>query len=528
MNYAHSIFRQIENPGNFEYNTIIRGYAKDLDFQKGLILFAEMLEKGLIPDNFTYPSTLKACAGLLLIREGVQIHGQVFKLGFQDDVFTQNSLINFYGKCGKLEESCSVFDRMEHKTIASWSAIVASHVKKSMWKECLEIFEEMNRIWNWNWGPEETILVNLLSSCTNLGALDLGRSVHGHLLRHMKSLNNVIIETCLVDMYIKCGSLEKGLLVFRRMGEKNERSYSVVISGLGLHGRGEESLKIFSDMIEDGLKPDDVVYLGVVSACRNSGLVEEGIQIFNQMKMNHDLEPNIQHYGCVVDLLGKSGKIKEAVDLVNSMPMKPNDVVWRSLLSAARIHHNVKVGEISAGNLMTLESDNAGDYVTLANIYARAAMWEDAANARKMMNSKGLNQEPGFCLIEVKRKSHKFVSQDMSHSSTVEIYEMIHQMEWQLKFEGYEPDLCEVLLDVDEVEKRERLRYHSQKLALAFGLLSTCKETPIRMVRNVRMCRDCHTYTKLISVVYDREIIVRDRNRFHCFKEGRCSCKDYW
>ncbi|KAL8141744.1 hypothetical protein V2J09_014776 [Rumex salicifolius] len=520
MDYASSIFRQIRDPDSFQYNTMIRGYVKDLKFQLGLLFLVEMLEKGLIPDNFTYPPTLKACAGLLSVNGGVQIHGQVFKLGLQDDVFVQNSLINMYGKCGMLEECCSIFEQMEHKTIPSWSALISAYANKSMWVDCLNLYEEMNRVSNWI--AEESILVNVLSSCTHLGAFDLGRSVHGYLLRHMKSLN-VIIETTLVDMYIKCGSVEKGLLVFDRMSEKNERSYSVLISGLAMHGRGDESLRIFSEMLKEGLMPDDVVYLGVLSACKNSGLVIEGLKRFNEMKMKHAIEPNIQHYGCIIGLLGRSGKLKEAFELVNFMPMKPNDVVWRALLSASRTHHNLKLGEISGNELIRSESDNAGDYVMLANIYARAGMWENAAKVRTEMNGKGIKQENGVCLIEVKRKMHRFVSQDMSHPRCFEIYEMIQQMEWQLKFEGYQPDLSEVLLEVDEDEKRERLRHHNQKLALAFGLISTCKETPVRIVRNVRMCRDCHTYTKLISLVYQRAIVVRDRNRFHCFTEGSCS-----
>ncbi|KAK8983239.1 hypothetical protein V6N11_057988 [Hibiscus sabdariffa] len=506
MDYACSIFRQIDDPGTFEFNTMIRAYVKDMNFGEALAFYCEMLERGAEPDNFTYPALFKACAWLKAKEEGMQIHGHAFKLGFENDVYVQNSLINMYGKCGQIEHASAVFEQMDEKSVASWSAIIAAYAGLGMWSECLMVFGNMSG--EGCWRPEESTLVTLLSACTHLSALDLGKCTHGALLRNISELN-VIVQTSLIDMYVKCGCLEKGLSLFHRMAERNQMSYTVMISGLAMHGHGEEALRIYSMMLEEGLEPDDVVYVGVLSACSHAGLVNEGFECFARMESEHRIEPTVQHYGCMVDLMGKAGMINEALEFINSMPIKPNDVVWRSLLGACRVRCNLEIGEIAAKHLFQLNSQNPGDYVILSNMYAQAEKWSEVAKIRMEMARKGLNQVPGFSLVEVGGIIHKFVSQDTSHPRCKSIYDMIHQMEWQLKFEGYTPDTSQVLLDVNEEEKIQRSKGHSQKLAIAFALIHTSKGTPIRIATNLRMCNDCHTYTKLISIIYEREITVR-------------------
>ncbi|KAH6760912.1 Tetratricopeptide repeat superfamily protein [Perilla frutescens var. frutescens] len=522
MDYACSIFDQIDDPCSFDYSAMIRGYIKDMDSQRALSTYLDMLEIGVEPDNFTYPALLKACAISSAGGEGMQIHGQVFKLGFEGDVFVQNSLINMYGKCGFLRHSCLVFEQIDQKTVASWSALIAAHANLGMWSDCLKLFSYM--IQDSGCRAEESTLVSVLSACTHLGALDWGRWIHCYLLRNLSGLN-VAVETAVVDMYIRCGSLEKGMCLFRKMAKKNHKSYSVAISGLASHGHGEAALSVFEQMLGEGMRPDDVAYVGVLSACSNA---EEGMKYFERMRVEHRIEPTIQHYGCLVDLMGRAGLIDEAHELIESMPMEPNDVVWRSLLSACKVHQRVEAGEVAAESLFKMKAQNAGDYLMLSSIYARVRRWKDVSLARVKMARVGLGQVAGSSTVEVKGKVHRFVSNDALHPMRGEIYEMIHQMEWQLRFEGYEADTSQVLVDVDEEEKRERLRSHSQKLAIAFSLITTSEGSLIRVVRNVRMCSDCHTYTKLISLIYEREIVVRDRNMFHHFKDGSCSCKDYW
>ncbi|KAL9447873.1 hypothetical protein AB3S75_015365 [Citrus x aurantiifolia] len=371
-------------------------------------------------------------------------------------------------------------------------------------------------------GPElnlrlkEQECLTILKTCKNLEEF---KKVHAHVLKWGFFWNpfcaSNLVATCALSHW---GSMDYACSIFRQIDEP----------GLAMHGQGKEALSIFSEMLREGLEPDDVVYVGVLSACSHAGLVNEGLLCFDRMKLEHRIVPTVQHYGCVVDLMGRAGMLGEALELIQSMPIQQNDVVWRSLLSASKVHHNLEIGERAAKNLFQINSHHPSDYVVLSNMYAQAQRWDDVAKIRTEMASKGLNQSPGFSLVEVAREVYKFVSQDRSHPAWDNIYEMIHQMEWQLKFEGYSPDISQVLLDVDEDEKRERLKGHSQKLAIAFALIHTSQGSPIRIARNLRMCNDCHTYTKLISVIYEREIIVRDRKRFHHFKDGTCSCRDYW
>ncbi|XP_077234914.1 tetratricopeptide repeat (TPR)-like superfamily protein [Tasmannia lanceolata] len=524
MDYASSILHKIDDPTQFTFNTMIRGYVKDSEPEAALFMYKAMQERDVKPDNFTYPSLLKGCAHMSALREGMQIHGHAFKFGLESDLYVQNSLINMYGKCGEIKHSCRVFEQMVQRSVASWSALIASHNSLGLWEECLDLFGKMS---SEGWRADESTLVSLLSSCTHLGALDFGRCTHGYLIRNMRG-PNVIVQTSLIDMYAKCGCLEKGLSIFENMPKKNLLSYSAMITGLAMHGEGRKALRVFSDMLGKGLKPDDIVYVGVLSACSHAGLVDEGLQCFNRMRFEHRMVPTVQHYGCLVDLMGRAGKLDEAYELIRNMPTEPNEVVWRCLLGACKVHHNLELGEEASRNLFQLDPNNVGDYMLLSNIYAKALRWDDVAKARINMVQRVSSQMPGFSTVEVKRKVHKFVSQDKSHPHSNQVYEMLHQMGWQLRFEGYTPDTTQVLFNVDEEEKRRLLGSHSQKLAIAFALIQTSQGLKIRIVKNLRMCNDCHTFTCLISMIFKRTITVRDRNRFHHFKEGRCSCGDYW
>lgn len=524
MDYACSIFYQIDEPTPFTFNTMIRGYVKDHAPNEAMFLYRAMIEREVAPDNYTYPSLLKGCALLAALGEGMQIHGHVLKFGFESDVYVQNSLINMYGKCGDVKLSSVVFEQMGQRTVASWSALFAAYTSLGMWGECLGLFGEFS---NESWRADESTFVSVLSSCAHLGALDSGRSTHGSLIRNMRGLN-VIVQTSLIDMYMKCGCLEKGLCVWENMLEKNIVTYSVIISGLAMHGEGKKAIRVFSCMLDQGLRPDGVVYVGVLSACSHAGLVDEGRQYFDRMRFEHQVAPTIEHYGCMVDLLGRAGMLNEAYELIKRMPMEANDVVWRCLLSACNVHNNLELGECASRSLFQINPHNVGDYVLLSNTYARARRWDDVAKIRTEMASTGSLQMPGFSMVEVSRNLHKFVSQDKSHPQSYEVYEMLHQIGWQLRFAGYSPDTSQVLFDVDEEEKRRLVEGHSQKLAIAFSFIHTGQGSPIRIIKNLRMCDDCHTFTRMVSKIFKRKITIRERNRFHHFKDGTCSCGDYW
>ncbi|RWV86238.1 hypothetical protein GW17_00051886, partial [Ensete ventricosum] len=523
MDYARSIFLGLDDPGTFDFNTMIRGSVVHGDPQGALLFYPEMLRRDLEPDNFTFPFLLKACSQLSALAQGLQIHGHAAKRGFQCDVFVQNSLINMYGKCGEVERACRAFEQMGAcRTVASWSALAAAHSRMGLWGKCLELFAGMTRDGR---GADESSMVSALSASKNLGAYDLGRSIHGALLRSFTGLN-IVVQTSLVDMYIGCGCLEKGMAIFEMMSEKNAWTYSVVISGLAMHGEGERALQVFSDMLHAGQQePDEAIYVGVLSACSHAGLLDEGLRCFDRMRLEHRVPPSPHHYGCMIDLMARAGKLKEAYELMENTPAAQTEAAWRCLLSACKTHRgDLELAESAGRNLKELNAHNSGDYINLSNMYAEAKRWGDAARTRREMVDRGLVQAPGYSRVEVKGKMHTFVSHDKWHPQRREVYEMAYQIEWQLRFEGYTPS-------EDEEERRRRMQgggAESQKLAIAFALLNTRQGSRIRIITNLRMGKDCHTYTALVSRVFEREIMVRDRNRFHCFRQGVCTCGDHW
>jgi pentatricopeptide repeat protein len=525
MEYAESIFLSLEVPKVFDFNILIRGYVNQAESEKALLLYKEMRERGLKPDNFTFPFVIKACVQLLAIKEGREIHGHAIKLGLGSDPFVQNGFINLYGKCGEIELACLVFDKLGlNKTSASWGSIIVVHCRAGLWTKCLELVVSMT---SHGLRVDETSLIGAVSSCAHLSALDLGRSIHCYMVRNTKCVD-LIMQTSLIDMYAKCGCIDKTIQMFESMKEKNVHTYSAIISGLALHGDGKGALKIFSRMINEGIKPNETIYVGVLSACSRAGLLEEGFKCFDQMISEHQIVPNSQHYGCMVDLLARSGKLEEAYNLINSMPMGPTDSALRSLLGSCKTYRHVQFAEYALQKLKELSTCNSGDYVILSDIYAQARRYDDMARMKTEGFDQGLIQEPGFSQVEVKGKTHKFVSQDKSHPNSAELYEMLYQIEQKLSFERYKPDTSEVSADVDEEEKQRLLGAHSQKLAVAFGLLYASTGAQIRVTSNIRIGKECHRYMELVSQTFDRKIVVRDRNRIHCFMSGACSCNNYW
>ncbi|PKA53238.1 Pentatricopeptide repeat-containing protein [Apostasia shenzhenica] len=525
LQYARAIFVELDDPSTFDFNTMIRASVDHGEPESALLLFKGMKEACVEPDKFTFPFVLKACALVSDIRGGIQVHGETIKLGFDDDVFIQNSLINLYGKCRKINHSLKVFELMgSTRSVVSWSSLLAAHSSLGLWSDCLHFFAARSRE---SLNPDESSMAIALSSCSNLALLNHGRCIHCSLLRRFKGLN-LIIQTSLIDMYMKCGEPEKGISIFERMMEKNIWTYSAVISGLAVQGDGKEALQVFSNMLKEGFLPDEAIYAGVLSACSHAGLVDEGLSIFDQMRFDHQIKPNVQHYGCMVDLLSRAGSLKEAYDLISEMPMKPSAAVWRCLLSACKTHKNIDLAEKSYGNLRQMDAHNAGDCIILSNMYAALNKKEEASQVRREIFDKNMMQIPGFSKVEVRGKMHTFLSHDKHHTQRNEVDDMLHQMDWQLRFEGYRADTSEVVNDICEADKKKVIAGHSQKIAIAFALLNTNPGSAIRVYTNLRMSNECHTYTALISKIFERPITVRDRNRFHSFDQGACSCGNYW
>ncbi|RAL37938.1 hypothetical protein DM860_000632 [Cuscuta australis] len=531
INYASTfIFHSDAETRDFDaflFNTVIRGFAQTrCSKHKAVTFYQKMCDLGVLPNKFTYPFVLKACAGIGELKLGETVHGLVVKMGFGDDRNVLNTMVHMYCCCnGGIGYGRKVFDEMPDWDSVGWSAMIGGYSGWGMCNEAVALFRKMQME---GVRPDEITMVSVLSACRELGALGLGNWLEEYIDRE-KLQKSVELWNALIDMFAKCGDIDKALSLFLRMGEKNIVSWTCVIDGLAMHGRGSEAVSLFEEMRRDGIiTPDGVAFIGLLTACSHSGLVEEGRKYFTSMTRDFGIAPNIEHYGCMVDLFCRCGLVKEALAFVQRMPVEPNAVILRTIVTACRTHGELKLGETIIRELIEDEPMQDSNYVLLSNIYAKMLKWEKKTVVREAMVKKGMKKSPGSTMLELGNEIYEFVAGDKSHSQYREIYEMMDGIGKQIKKAGYVASTSEVLLDIDEEDKEGALNRHSEKLAIAFALMKTPPQARIRIVKNLRVCEDCHSAIKLISVVYKREILMRDRNRFHHFREGKCSCKDFW
>lgn len=413
---------------------------------------------------------------------------------------------------------------MPEREIVTWNAMITGYFQNGFSEEALSMFRAMQVL---GFVPNDVTMVTVLSACAHAGALELGKWVHAYIERNGLA-GEISVKTALVNMYSKSGCVKRALEVFEEIPDRNLVCWTAMINGLAVNGCGREAVEYFNRMVRSNVRPDAISLISLLSACSHGGLLEEGRQFFANLRRLYGVTPQMEHYGCMVDLLGRSGHLDEAYELITNMPFAPNVVMWRTLLGACKVHKNVELGELVLKKIIELEPRHHGDYVLVSNIYAAVGRWEDVANIRRTMKKKGIIKVPGCSMIEIDGRIHSFVVQDKSHRHSEDIHRMLNEMAQKLKLAGYVPDSSKVLVDLDEEEKENVLVHHTEKVAIAFGLIKTTPGTSLRVVKNLRVCDDCHSAIKLVSKVYDREIIVRDRNRFHHFQGGCCSCGDYW
>ncbi|XP_042517057.1 pentatricopeptide repeat-containing protein At1g08070, chloroplastic-like [Macadamia integrifolia] len=525
LDNARQLFDEIPVRDVVSWNAMIAGYAQSGRYKEALDFFQEMLRANAQPNESTMVSVLSACAQLGSLELGIKVQSWIKDHGLGSNLRLVNALIDMYSKCGELETARGLFDRVSQRDQISWNVMIGGYTHMSHYKEALDLFRKMLQS---NEKPNEVTFLSILPACAYLGTLDLGKWIHAYTDKNFSNSVDTSLSTSLIDMYAKCGSIQAAKQVFDSMKSKSLSSWNAMISGLAMHGYADMALQLFSRMVEEGFKPDDITFVGVLSACSHAGLVELGHKYFDTMIKEYKISPKLQHYGCMIDLLGRAGLFDEAEALMKNMEIEPDGAIWGSLLGACRVHGNVELGELVAEHLFKLELENPGGYVLLSNIYAKAGKWEEVARIRTRLNDRGMKKVPGCSSIEVDSVLHEFLVGDKSHQHCKEIYKMLDEIDELLELAGHVPDTSEVLYDIDEEWKEGVLSYHSEKLAIAYGLISTKPGTTIRIVKNLRICGNCHSATKLISKIFNREIIARDRSRFHHFRNGSCSCKDYW
>ncbi|KAK0588069.1 hypothetical protein LWI29_033842 [Acer saccharum] len=524
MTSAEYVFDGMRSRTVSSWNAVIGGHAQNGDPSKALDFFHQMTCSGLEPDWFSISSLLLACTHLKSLQYGKEIHGFVLRNGLEKDLFVAISLLSLYMYCEKSFSARVLFDGMEYKSLVSWNAMITGYSQNRLPIDALTLFRQMvsNGI-----QPSEITIMSVFGACSQLSALRLGKETHCYALK-ASLMDDVFIGCSIIDMYAKCGCIERSRWIFDKLTNKDVASWNAMIVGYGIHGYGKEAIELFEKMQEQGQWPDGFTFVGILMACSHAGLVEDGLKYFNQMQNFHGLKPKLEHYSCVVDMLGRAGQLDDALRLIDEMPEEPDAGVWNSLLSSCRTYGALDMGEKVAKKLLELEPKKAENYVLLSNLFAGSAKWDDVRKVRQSMKENGLQKDAGRSWIELGVNVYSFVAGDDTLPESEDIREMWREIEEKISEIGYKPLTDSVLHEVEEEEKINLLRGHSEKLAISFGLLKTTKGVTLRVCKNLRICVDCHNAAKLISKVADRKIVVRDNKRFHHFRDGFCSCGDFW
>ncbi|XP_022977443.1 putative pentatricopeptide repeat-containing protein At3g11460, mitochondrial [Cucurbita maxima] len=504
------------------YNALISGYVSNSKSSDAVLLFRQMNEEGVPVNSVTLLSLIPVCVSPINLELGLSLHCSTLKYGLDSDVSVVNCFITMYMKCGSVNHAQNLFDEMPEKGLISWNAMVSGYAQNGLATNVLELYHNMELH---GIHPDPFTLVGVLSSCANLGAQSVGREVE---LKIQASgfTNNQFLNNALINMYARCGNLTKAQALFDEMPERTLVSWTAIIGGYGMHGHGEIAVQLFEDMIRSGIVPDGTAFVSVLSACSHAGLTSQGMEYFKMMGGNYQLEPGPEHYSCMVDLLGRAGRLNEARNLIESMAIEPDGAVWGALLGACKIHQNVKLAELAFERVVELEPANIGYYVLLSNIYNDTKNSKGVLRIRIMMKERKLKKDPGCSYVELKGRVHPFVVGDRSHPQAEEIYSVLEELEALVQEFGEAKR-------ADREESNKDLfagaaGVHSEKLAVAFGLLNTTAGTEVVVIKNLRICEDCHLFFKIVSKIVHRQLTVRDATRFHHFRNGSCSCKDYW
>ncbi|KAF8108558.1 hypothetical protein N665_0108s0091 [Sinapis alba] len=523
---ARALLQDMEVDDVVSWNSMVVECVREGLKEEAMSLFGRMHERDMKIDEFTIPSVLNCFANSRTeMKIASSVHCLIVKTGYGTYKLVNNSLVDMYAKRGIVDSALKVFEGMIEKDVISWTALVTGNTHNGSYEEALKLFRNMRA--EGGISPDQIVTASVLSASAELTLLEFGQQVHGNYIKSGFP-SSLSVDNSLVTMYTKCGSLEDANAVFNSMEIKDLITWTALIVGYAKNGKAKDSLQSYKLMIGSGITPDYVTFIGLLFACSHAGLIEEAQSYFDSMRTVYRITPGPEHYACMIDLYGRSGDFTKAEELLNQMEVEPDATVWKAILAASRKHGNIENGERAAKTLMELEPNNAVPYVLLSNMYSAAGRQEEAANVRRLMKSRNISKEPGCSWVEGKGRVHSFMSEDRRHPRKVEIYSKVDEMMLLIKEAGYLPDMSFALHDLDKEGKELGLAYHSEKLAVAFGLLAVPSGAPIRIIKNLRVCGDCHSAMKYISRVYLRHIILRDSNCFHHFRDGNCSCGDYW
>lgn len=527
VDLAEEAFDMMPEKNCVSYNALLGGYCRTDQGSKALSLFRNMVEEGIELDDFTLTTVLKACGLTMQKRTSEQIHGFLLKFGLGRNDHIEAALLDMCTWCGRVPDAEKIFNKWpyEQERSVALTSMVCGYARNGELEKAISLFsfgqlEESLDL-------DEIASTTILGICGALGFHKFGEQIHccsikkGH-------LSDVKVGNSTISMYSKCGEMKDAIKVFDLMPLHDIVSWNSLLAGHVLHRQGDDALGIWKKMKKLGVKPDSITCLYIISAYRHttSNFVDSCRSFFFSMESTYNVPPTLVHYAHFVGVLGYWGLLEEAEETIYKMPFPPTASVWRVLLDSCRMHLNVSVGKRVSREILSIEPHDPSTFILKSNLFSASGRWHCSELVREEMRERGFQKLPGRSWIIQDNKVHSFFARDKSHPLTKEIYSGLEILIMECLKAGYVPDTSYVLHEVEEHQKKDFLFYHSAKLAVTYGLLMTKPGKPLRVMKNILLCGDCHTFLKHVSVVTKREIHVRDPSGFHCFSDGECKCKN--
>ncbi|KAI4349056.1 hypothetical protein L6164_009701 [Bauhinia variegata] len=529
VNLALQAFGEMPEKNSFSYNALLSGFCHNGEGLKALNLFVKMVEAQIELTDFSLTSFISASSLLADYRISKQIHGFVLKFGFGSNACVEAALLDMYTRCGRMEDARKIFSRwqLEEGSSVAWTSMICGYARNGQLNEAISLVHRSQS--EGKMVMDEISSSSVLGLCGTIGCQEVGKQVHCHALK-LGLLSDIGVGNAVVSMYFKCWNVDDAIKMFNHMPTTNIVSWNALIAGYLLNRLGDKALGIWSNMQKKGIKPDKVTFVLIISAYRqtNLNLVDDCRNLFDSMRTVYGIEPTSEHYASFISVLGYWGLLEEAEETISKMPFEPDASVWRALLDSCKQHKNTIIGKRTAKHILSLEPRDPSTYILVSNLYSASGIWHCSEAVRENMRDKGFRKHPAQSWIISQRKIHSFYARDRSHPHVKDIYRGLEILILECLKVGYVPDTSFVLHEVEEHQKKDFLFYHGPKLAATYGLLMTKPGKSIRIVKNILLCGDCHTFLKYVSIVTKRDIFLRDSSGVHCFSNGQCSCKDHW
>ncbi|XP_022746745.1 pentatricopeptide repeat-containing protein At5g03800 isoform X2 [Durio zibethinus] len=529
VDLATEVFDKMPEKNCISYNALMTGFCRNGEGLKAVKLFIEMVKEGLELTDFSLCSVINACALVMDAKTSEQIQGFYVKFGHQSNVCVEAALLDMCMRCGRIADAEKMFQMwpFEQDSSVVCTSMLCGYVRNGQPDDAISFLVRCQL--EGKMDMDEVTVTSVLGACGTLGFEEIGEQIHCHAVK-TGFVSDLGVLNSMISMYAKCGNMNGAIKVFNIMPIHDVVSWNALIAGHTLHRHGDEALAVWSEMEEAGIKPDAITLNLVILAYQhtNLNLVDNCRRLFLSMRTNYDIEPTSQHYASFVSVLGHWGLLEEAEEMINKMTVEPKASVWRALLDSCRIHLNTTIGKRVAKHILSMQPQDPSTYILMSNLYSASGRWHCSEMVREDMRERGFRKNPARSWIIHQNNVHSFYARDKLHPQATDIYRGLEILVLECLKAGYIPDTSFVLHEVEEHQKKHFLLYHSAKLATTYGLLMTRRGEPIRIVKNILLCGDCHTFLKFVSVITRREIFLRDPSGFHCFRNGQCSCKDYW